>query len=78
MPRPKGYEVKWNQKDKKWKVRLSGSSRASRVFDNKKDALYKAKEFAKDKNTLVRVYTRDGRHQETLNYTSVERSTCRS
>lgn len=78
MPRPKGYELKWHPEDKKWKLRLSGNERASFVFDKKTDGIKKGKELANDKSTFLRVYTRDGRHQETQNYSAVDRAKERS
>lgn len=74
MARPKGYELKWNSDDEEWKLRLSGSTRASFTFDKKLKGIKKGKELANDRSTFLRVYTRDGRHQETQNYSSVDKA----
>lgn len=78
MPRPTGYEVKYNPEDDEWKVRLSGSSRASKTADKKTKAVKMGKELANNRSTFLRVYTRDGRHQETQNYSSTDRAKQRS
>jgi len=74
MARPKGYVVEWNEQDNEWKVRKSGNTRASRVFDRKKKAVSYGKKQARRTDTAVRVFTRDGRHQETQTYTTTDRT----
>ncbi|WP_087974460.1 DUF2188 domain-containing protein [Oceanobacillus rekensis] len=46
--------------DDGWAVKSSGSDRASEVFDNKKDAINRAKEIAKNKGTSLTIYKQDG------------------
>ena len=74
MPRPRGYVVKYRADHDEWKVRLRGSTRASKTADNKKKAVRMGKRLANDNNTSLYVYTRDGRHQETQNYTATDRA----
>jgi uncharacterized protein YdaT len=45
----------------KWKVRRTGSSRASGVFGTQKEALKRAKELAQLEGSEIYVYGRDGR-----------------
>ncbi|WP_010651838.1 DUF2188 domain-containing protein [Oceanobacillus massiliensis] len=47
-----------------WAVKSSGSDRASEVFDNKQDAISRAKEIAKNKGTSLTIYKKDGSVQD--------------
>ena len=48
----------------KWSVRRTGSSRASGVFDTRKEALARAKELARHEGGEIYIYGRDGRIHE--------------
>jgi len=72
MPR-KNYRLTWDSDDQKWKVRREGASRAGRVFDKKKAALRYGKRRAKEEDTSLEIFTRDGRHQETDTYATTEK-----
>ena len=68
------YHVEYNQSDNEWKVRLTGSSRASKTADTKRKAVREGKRLANQRGAELHVYTREGRHQETQNYASVDRA----
>jgi hypothetical protein len=51
-----------------WSVLRSGASRATRVFDNKEDAVNFAKTLAEKERTHLYVHRRDGTIQERDSY----------
>lgn len=67
------YHVEYSKEDRKWRVRLTGSSRASAVADNKQDAIKEAKRLGNQRGAEVYIYTTDGRQQETINYSATDR-----
>lgn len=75
MARPsRSYTVKYYSDDGKWKVRLEGSSRASKVKDTKKKAVKVGKTLANKRGTSLRIFHRDGRHHETITYSTSDRA----
>jgi hypothetical protein len=54
--------------DGRWRVRKSGSSKASRVFDNQGDALAYARELARKEGGDLYVHHRDGTIRERDSY----------
>ncbi|WP_067726422.1 DUF2188 domain-containing protein [Oceanobacillus damuensis] len=51
-----------------WAVKSSGSQRASEVFDNKDEAIKRAREIAKNKGTSLTIYKQDGSVQDEQSY----------
>ncbi|UJL46913.1 DUF2188 domain-containing protein [Virgibacillus sp. NKC19-16] len=51
-----------------WAVQSSNADRASDVFENKDDAIKRAREIAKNKGTSLTIYKQDGSIQETYSY----------
>ena len=51
-----------------WSVRQSGSSRASRTFENQADAVRFAKQAAKKERTDVYIHREDGTVRDTNSY----------
>ncbi|MBP1948525.1 DUF2188 domain-containing protein [Virgibacillus litoralis] len=51
-----------------WAVKSSNAQRASDVFDNKNDAIERAREIAKNKGTSLKIYKQDGSIQENHSY----------
>ena len=49
-----------------WQVRSKGAKRASDHFDNKAEAIARAKEIAENKESVVNVYKKDGDHQKDI------------
>ncbi|MGJ9459494.1 DUF2188 domain-containing protein [Oceanobacillus sp. CF4.6] len=47
-----------------WAVKSSGSERASEVFDNKEEAIKRAREIAENKGTSLSIYKQDGSVQD--------------
>jgi len=54
--------------DDHWSVISDGADQASDIFDNKKPAIERAKEIAKNKQSSVKIYKQDGTIQQTYNY----------
>jgi len=53
----------------KWKVKKEGGQKASGIFDNKDDAVNRAKELAKkDQPSQIVIQKRDGQIQEERTY----------
>jgi uncharacterized protein YdaT len=59
-------EVKYE--DDEWLVISEKASRASDTFSKKEDAVARAKEIAKNKQSSVKVYKQDGKLQDTFDY----------
>jgi uncharacterized protein YdaT len=57
-------EVKWDDDEKEWLVKTVGAEKVSNRFDNKDDALERANDIARNKNTRVVPYTKDGARQD--------------
>jgi uncharacterized protein YdaT len=51
-----------------WIVISEKASQASDTFDKKEQAVERAKEIAKNKNSSVKVYKQDGTLQDTFDY----------
>ncbi|SDR04337.1 DUF2188 domain-containing protein [Virgibacillus salinus] len=51
-----------------WAVKSSNAQRASDVFDNKNDAVERAREIANNKGTSLKIYKQDGSIQENHSY----------
>lgn len=51
-----------------WIVISEKASQASDIFDKKEQAVERAKEIAKNKNSSVKVYKQDGKLQDTFDY----------
>ena len=69
----RNYRLTWSDEKQQWQVRLEGASRASRLFDKKNQALRWGKRRAKEKDTSLEIFTKDGRHQETDTYATTEK-----
>ncbi|SFE15465.1 Uncharacterized protein YdaT [Lentibacillus persicus] len=54
--------------DNGWAVRSSDAKRASHVYDNKNEAVKRAREIAKNKGTYLTVHKQDGSIQEQQSY----------
>lgn len=54
--------------DDRWVVKSSNAQRASDVFDNKDDAVERARKIAKNKGTSLTIYRQDGSVQEHHSY----------
>lgn len=54
--------------DDGWAVKSSNADRASNVFDNKNDAIKRAREVAKNKGTFLTTYKEDGSVQKQQTY----------
>ncbi|SER34545.1 Uncharacterized protein YdaT [Gracilibacillus ureilyticus] len=50
-----------------WAVKAEDAKKASNVYDNKQDAIDRAKEIAKNKQTQVIIHNKDGSVKDTLN-----------
>lgn len=59
-------EVKYEEDE--WLVISEKASRASDTFSKKEDAVARAKEIAKNKQSSVKVYKQDGKLQDTFDY----------
>lgn len=59
-------EVKYE--DDEWLVISEKASRANDTFSKKEDAVARAKEIAKNKQSSVKVYKQDGKLQDTFDY----------
>ena len=70
----RNYHVEYSESDGEWKLRLTNASRASKTFDSKTKAVREGKRLANNKSVELLVYTKDGRHQETQNYSAVDRA----
>ncbi len=57
-----------SRSDGKWSVRKTGEGRASRVFDNRSDAISFARNIAKDNSGEMIIHGRDGRIREHNSY----------
>lgn len=57
-------EVKWDDEEKEWYVKTVGAERASDRYDNKDDAMKRANEIARNKNTRVVPYKQNGERQD--------------
>lgn len=74
MPdRRRNYRVTYNQERDAWEVKLENASRVSARKDTKKKAVREGKRLAKQRETSLLTFTRDGRHQETDTYATTER-----
>jgi uncharacterized protein YdaT len=54
----------------KWRVRASGSKRASGVFRTQEEAIVRAKEMARNQGTELYIHGKDGRIRERSSYGS--------
>lgn len=68
------YHVEYSKDDRKWRVRLTNSNRASAVKDTKEKAVKEAKRLGNQRGAEVYIYTQDGRQQEVLNYAATDRA----
>ncbi len=57
-------EVKWDDEEKEWVVKTVGAERASDRYDTKDEAMERANEIARNKNTRVIPYKQDGERQD--------------
>jgi len=60
--------VQVKYQDDNWLVISEKASQASDTFDKKEQAVERAKEIAKNKNSSVKVYKQDGTLQDTFDY----------
>ncbi len=51
-----------------WSVKKSGSSRASRIFDNKKSAVEYGRELSRNERTELYIHKRNGMIQDKRSY----------
>lgn len=61
-------DVQVKYQEDKWLVISENASQASDTFDKKEQAVERAKEIAKNKNSSVKVYKQDGTLQDTFDY----------
>lgn len=61
-------DVSVKYQDDQWIVISEKASQASDTFDKKEQAVARAKEIAKNKNSSVKVYKQDGKLQDTVDY----------
>jgi Uncharacterized protein conserved in bacteria len=61
-------DVSVKYQDDQWIVISEKASQASDTFDKKEQAVARAKEIAKNKNSSVKVYKQDGKLQATFDY----------
>jgi len=54
--------------DEGWSVYRSGSSRASRIFDTKKEAVKYGRVIAKSQGSTLVIHSKDGRIEESKKY----------
>lgn len=54
--------------DKGWAVKSNNAQRPSNVYDNKNDAIKRAREIAKNKGTSLEIYKKDGTVAEKQSY----------
>lgn len=73
MARRRNYMLTFNDDRNMWEVRLENASRVSARKDTKKKAMKEGKRLAKQRGTSLEIFTRDGRHQETDTYATVDR-----
>jgi uncharacterized protein YdaT len=52
----------------KWRVRRSGSARASGIYDTQEEAISRAREIARSQRTELYIHGRDGRIRERNTY----------
>lgn len=71
------YEVRYREADGMWIVIGTNASRASKKLKDKKSAVRVAKRLANQNGESIRVYTRDGRHQQSHRYDMTDRATKR-
>lgn len=57
-------EVKWDEEEKEWVVKTVGAERASDRYDNKDRAVERANDIARNKNTRVIPYKKNGERQD--------------
>ncbi|MCF1627648.1 DUF2188 domain-containing protein [Tetragenococcus koreensis] len=65
-------DVKVNYQDKQWQVISKGAKKPSETYDNKDEAIDRAKYVAKNKETKLEIYKQDGQLQETYDYSDNE------
>jgi uncharacterized protein YdaT len=51
-----------------WAVKAEGSEQPTKVYDNKQDAVDRAKEIAQNKGTSAIIHTKEGTIQKQFNY----------
>lgn len=51
-----------------WAVKAEGAEQPTKVFDNKQDAVDRAKEIAQNKGTSAIIHTKEGTIQNQFNY----------
>lgn len=73
MARRRNYTLTYNEDKRAWEIRLENSPRVSARKDTKKKAMREGKRLAKQRGTSLEIFTRDGRHQETDTYATVDR-----
>lgn len=60
--------VQVKYQDKQWQVNSKGAKKPSETYDNKDEAIERARYIAQNKGTKVEIYKQDGQLQETRNY----------
>lgn len=53
-----------------WAVKAEGAEQPTKVYDNKQDAVDRAKEIAQNKGTSAVIHTKDGTIQNQFNYSN--------
>ncbi|QAS51965.1 DUF2188 domain-containing protein [Halobacillus litoralis] len=51
-----------------WAVKAEGAEQPTKVYDNKQDAINRAKEIAQNKGTSAVIHTKEGTIQNQYNY----------
>jgi uncharacterized protein YdaT len=51
-----------------WAVKAEGAEQPTKIFDNKQDAVERAKEIAQNKGTSAIIHTKEGKVQKQHNY----------
>ena len=64
--------------DGRWAVRISGSERATKVFDKKSDAVSKAKGIAKKEGTAVYIHHKDGTISASMSFRNAPKDNART
>ncbi|MYL50906.1 DUF2188 domain-containing protein [Halobacillus litoralis] len=53
-----------------WAVKAEGAEQATKVYENKQDAIDRAKEIAQNKGTSAVIHTKEGKIQNQYDYSS--------
>ena len=55
-------------RNKKWAVRKSGSDKATKIFDTRKEAIVQGRKIARNQGTELYIHGRDGRIRDRDSY----------